>query len=59
MAKSDLHVHRVNSAESHSGLALKPVAYEAGQPLPCLFSFSSIFAAMAASSIHCSSKEEP
>lgn len=29
-------MHRVNGVASHSGLALKPVAFWAGQPLPCL-----------------------
>lgn len=36
MAKSDLNVHGVNSTDSHSALALKPVAFEAGPALRCL-----------------------
>lgn len=37
MVKSDLNVHEINSTDSHSALALKPVAFEAGQALWCLW----------------------
>lgn len=36
VAESDVNVFRVNSVASYSGLALKPVAFQAGQQLPRL-----------------------
>lgn len=36
MAENHLNAQRLGSIASHSSLALKPVAFKAGQPLPCL-----------------------